>query len=69
MHTRTIANLEKEIGSKAVVEAITGKRPLMYVEYSLCEEAHRNHSFSFKSNLLREIYKNFEILIINHFSL
>ena len=48
-------------GSKAVVEAIAGKRPLMYDEYNLCEKAHINQLF-FKSNLLREIYKHFEIL-------
>ena len=48
-------------GSKAVVEAIAGKRPLIYNEHNLCEKAHRNHSFSFKSNLLREIYRHFEI--------
>ena len=43
-----------------MVEAIAGKRPLMYDEYNLCEKAHINQLF-FKSNLLREIYKHFEI--------
>ena len=32
-------------GSKAVVEAIAGKRPLMYDEYNLCEKAHINQLF------------------------
>ena len=44
-----------------MVEAIAGKRPLIYDEHNLCEKSHRNHSFSFKSNLLREIYRHFEI--------
>ena len=44
-----------------MVEAIAGKRPLIYDEHNLSEKAHRNHSFSFKSNLLREIYRHFEI--------
>ena len=32
-------------GSIAVVEAIAGKRPLMYDEYNLCEKAHINQLF------------------------
>ena len=32
-------------GSKAVLEAIAGKRPLMCDEYNLCEKAHRNQLF------------------------
>ena len=36
-------------GSKAVVEAIAGKRPLMYDEYNLCEKAHINQLFASKA--------------------
>ena len=45
MHTRTMGNLEKEMAAKLPVEAIAGKRPLLYDEYNLCEKAHRNQLF------------------------
>ena len=44
-----------------MVEAVAGKRPLTCKMINLCEKAYRNHLFSFKSNLLREFYKHFEI--------
>ena len=44
-----MGNLEKEMtANEVVVEAIAGKRPLIYDEllYNLCEMAHRNQLFS-----------------------
>ena len=43
-----MGNLEKEMAAnEVVVEAIAGKRPLIYDEllYNLCEMAHRNQLF------------------------
>ena len=48
LHTKTMGNLEKEMtANEVVVEAIAGKRPLIYDEllYNLCEMAHRNQLF------------------------